>query len=117
MNKTELKELEKKFYVLQDKYNETKSRSAWNEMYLIVLRAVTAAIKQKLVGLPKRNDIDELSLDATNRIMNRYLKPEGYHVQYLLATARFAAVGVLYDKKLQFNDQLLSLDELLEEKA
>lgn len=112
--KEQLKQKENEFYSLQDTYKTTDDPSikkqCWDKMFLLMLDAVTAAIKTKLRDV-MRTDIDELALDATCQVMNRYINIENYTVQYLLATARFAAIGVLYNEKQKFYDRLLSLDK------
>lgn len=114
--KERLKQKENEFYSLQDTYRTTDSPSikkqCWDRMFVLMLHAVTAAIKSKLKGV-LRNDIEDLALEATCQVMNRYTTIENYAVQYLLATARFAAIGVLYNEKQQFYDKMLSLDGYL----
>lgn len=102
------------FYYVQRMYNSStdpkEKKKYWDQMFYMMLRAITAAIKKKLVNV-KRDDIDELALDATCQVMNRYLKPEGYEVQYLLACAHWSAIGVLYNGKQKFKDDCISYEE------
>ena len=105
-SKNVLKQQEMELYKLQDEfyYNGTNKKEIWDKMFFMVLEAVTYAIKKKLIGIV-RNDIDDLALDATCQIMNRYNKSDGYRIKYLLTTANYAAIGVLYNQKQIFLDR------------
>lgn len=107
--KEELKEQEELFYKLQDKYNETKDKECWDKMFFMVHRAINASIKQKLKGV-RRNDVDDLTMDATIKVMSRYQKPQGYNITNLLCAAHFAALDILYNKKQQQVDRELSYE-------
>lgn len=109
MNKDNLKQKELEFYKLQEHYLEYQDKNSWDKMWMFVQKAVEAAIKQKLHGVV-RKDVDDLISQATINIMSRYKRPQSYKIEYLLTTARFAALGVLYTKKQKRIDQEISYE-------
>ncbi|CAJ0610707.1 unnamed protein product [Cylicocyclus nassatus] len=109
MGKQNLKEKELEFYRVQDHWLEHKDKESWDQMWMFVQRAVEAAIKQKLHGVVRR-DVDDLVMTATVNIMARYKRPQGYKIEYLLTTARFGAIGVLYNSKQKQIDQETSYE-------
>ena len=111
--KEQLKLEEEEFYKTQDEYLRTGSKLAWDKMWFQMNKAIGAALKKRLTGI-KRNDVDELTMDATIQVMNRYKKPNGYKVQNLLCCAHWAALGVLCNEKQKRIDQELSYEAYLE---
>lgn len=107
MNKQNLKEKELLFYKLQEHWLEHNDKESWDKMWMLVQRAVEAAIKQKLHGVVRR-DVDDLINQATINIMSRYKRPQSYKIEHLLTAAHFASLGVLYTKKQQQIDQEIS---------
>ena len=79
-------------------------------MFFILHNAILAAIKKCLIGV-KRNDVEDLAMDATIQVMKRYKKHAYYEIKYLLTSARFAAIGILYNKKQMFYDSITSLED------
>lgn len=115
MTKQRLKEIENRFYILQKQYyslkdNKDEQKKVWDQMFFILHNAILAAIKKCLIGV-KRNDVEDLAMDATIQVMNRYKKHAYYEIRYLLASARFAAIGILYNKKQMFYDSITSLED------
>ena len=115
MTKQKLKEIENRFYVLQKQYyslkdNKDEQKKVWDQMFFILHNAILAAIKKCLIGV-KRNDVEDLAMDATIQVMTRYKKHAYYEIKYLLTSARFAAIGILYNKKQMFYDSITSLED------
>ena len=100
MTKQKLKEIENRFYILQKQYyslkdNKDEQKKVWDQMFFILHNAILAAVKKCLIGV-KRNDVEDLAMDATIQVMTRYKKHAYYEIKYLLTSARFAAIGILY---------------------
>lgn len=109
-----LKCLEYEFYRDQKEYNQTKSKQAWDRMFHHIHFAVYTAMKARMRSLSRkgviRDDLDDLVMDATVNIMERYTKPKGYEIKYLLTTADYAALGALHNPKQKFFDSQISLE-------
>lgn len=120
----ELKLKEMDFYSIQNLYLTTDSeevkKKCFDGMFMMVRFAVETAIKLRLGKLAtmgvKRNDLYDLIMNATLKIMSRYKKPNGYRIEYLLTTADYAALGVLHNKRQQFWDSQISYEGWLEYK-
>lgn len=102
-----MKELD--FYHQQNIYNKTQSKESLDKMFFYVKDAVESSIKKKLNGV-KRKDVDDLVMDATLYVMQRYDKNPKYHIDYLLTAAHFASLYILYNKKQKMLDNELSLE-------
>lgn len=104
------------FYRIQNEYlKETdpdKKKKCFDKMFFYVLDAVKAAVKTRLGKLARqgvfRNDEYDLVMNATMNIMERYTKPKGYRIKYLLACADYSALGVLHNARQAFWDKQIS---------
>lgn len=112
-SQNDLKRLDQQFQDAQTNWKLTRNKTAWDSMFLFVNFAVENSIKKRLKGI-KRSDYRDLAMDATIQIMNRYYKNPNYTIQYLPCIAQYAAVQALYNDKQKFQDGILSLDEILE---
>lgn len=110
---SKLKKLDEEFQLCQLNWHETKGKSEWDRMFILTHFAVSNSIKKRLKRI-KRDDFDDLCLEATAQIMNRYVKNENYNINYLPCIASYAAIQVLYNDKQKFQDSVLSLDEIQE---
>lgn len=101
------KEEEEYFYKVQETYLATGEKEAWHQMFFIIQKCIKSAILKCLKRTQvKRDDLDDLVMDATLRLMQRYLRPQKHIVTHLLTSARFEALNVLYNPKQKFNDSV-----------
>lgn len=105
-----LKEKEQEFYKVQENWNLYHRKEDSDKLFFYIYDAVSAAIKQKLIGIT-RNDVDDLIMNATLTVFARYKKDKPYYLSHLLTGAHYAALGVLYNDKQKFDDGLLALDD------
>lgn len=80
-------------------------------MWELIYNATESAVKKQLVGV-YRDDIYDLTLNAACYILARYKKNPEYRITSLPSSCYFAALHIVRDPKLQFNDKLLSLEEI-----
>jgi hypothetical protein len=119
--KMKLKVREYEFYYTQNTFLNTDDvevkKECYQKMFMAVKFAVENAMKKRFGNLAKkgvvRNDFYDMVLDATMNIMNRYNKPKGYKIYYLLTTADYASLGALHNPKQKFQDSMISLDYLI----
>lgn len=112
-SKRELEEKDLKFQADQEEWHKTKSKSAWDAMFLAVYFAIETAMKKRLKGI-YRSDIHDLITDATITVMSRYHRIPEYRVKSLASVAHWAVIGSLYGTKQQRIDRELSYEQLLE---
>lgn len=117
-----LKCKEYEFYYTQNLYikstDEKLKKKYYDKMFFMVQFAVENALKIRLgklarKGAVRRNiaeDFYDFTMGATLNIMNRYKKPKGYKILYLLTTADYAALGILHNPRQQFWDNQMSLE-------
>lgn len=109
-----LKCLEYEFYRDQKEWLSNRNKQAWDRMFHHIHFAVYTAMKARMRTLSRkgvvRDDLDDLVMDATANIMERYTKPKGYEIRYLLTTADYAALGALHNPKQKFWDSQISLE-------
>lgn len=113
LTRKELKQKNLDFQSFQEDWHKTKSKEAWDKMFMSVAFASETAIK-KLLKTVYRDDYKDLALDAAIIIMNRYVKDENYKIDHLPTVARWAAISVLYNDKQKAIDKEISYDYLLE---
>ena len=118
----ELKCQEYEFYYNQNLYlretDEKLKKKYYDKMFLLVKFAVETALKKRLGKLIRKGavrpnmaeDIYDFTIGATLNIMNRYKKPKGYKIKYLLTTADYAALGILHNPRQKFWDSQISLE-------
>ena len=122
IEKLKLKCKEYKFYYTQNLYlnstDEKIKKESFEKMFFMVHFAVEVALKKRLRPLSRqgviRHDFDDLAMDATINVMNRYKKPKGYKVLYLLTTADYAALGILHNPRQKFWDNQVSYEAWLQ---
>lgn len=117
-----LKCKEYEFYYTQNLYikstDEKLKKKYYDKMFFMVQFAVENALKIRLgklarKGAVRRNiaeDFYDFTMGATLNIMNRYKKPKGYKILYLLTTADYAALGILHNPRQKFWDNQMSLE-------
>lgn len=119
-----LKCKEYEFYYTQNLYikstDEKLKKKYYDKMFFMVQFAVENALKIRLGKLARKGavrhniaeDFYDFTMGATLNIMNRYKKPKGYKILYLLTTADYAALGILHNPRQQFWDCMLSYEAL-----
>lgn len=117
-----LKCKEYEFYYTQNLYikstDEKLKKKYYDKMFFMVQFAVENALKIRLGKLASKGavrhniaeDFYDFTMGATLNIMNRYKKPKGYKILYLLTTADYAALGILHNPRQQFWDNQMSLE-------
>lgn len=111
LSRAELNALNKQFLEVQEHYRQYRDIESWHKMWEMIYNATESAVKKQLVGI-YRDDIHDLTLDATCYISARYKKNPEYRITSLPSSCYFAALHIVRDPKLQFNDKLLSLEEI-----
>lgn len=119
-----LKCKEYEFYYTQNLYikstDEKLKKKYYDKMFFMVQFAVENALKIRLGKLARKGliransseDFYDFTMGATLNIMNRYKKPKGYKILYLLTTADYAALGILHNPRQKFWDCMLSYEAL-----
>lgn len=116
----ELKLKEMRYYKIQAIFNnkdtdEKTKKKCYDEMFFMMKFAIENAFKARLGKLHvSRTDFYDLSMNATVNVMQRYKKPKGYTTDSLLATAYYAALAELHNKKQKWYDQMLSYESFSE---
>jgi hypothetical protein len=106
------------FYYNQRVYltttDEKLKKACFDKMFLAVNFAVETALKKRWKKLAAcgvvRNDFEDMLSTITLAIMNRYKKPKGYCIKYLLTIAELAVFGILHSPRQRFEDSMLSFE-------
>lgn len=110
------KELE--FYYTQHIYltttDEKLKKVCFDKMFFAVNFAVETALKKRWGILAAngvvRNDFEDMLSTITLAVMERYKKPKGYCIGYLLTVAELAVFGILHSTRQRFEDSVLSFE-------
>lgn len=106
------------FYYTQRIYltttDEKLKKTCFDKMFFAVNFAVETALKKKWGKLAAngivRNDFEDMLSKITLTIMERYKKPKGYCIKYLLTVAELAVFGILHSPRQRFEDSMLSFE-------
>ena len=106
------------FYYTQRVYltttDEKLKKACFDKMFLAVNFAVETALKKRWRKLAAsgivRNDFEDMLSKITLAIMERYKKPKGYCIKYLLTIAELAVFGILHSPRQRFEDSMLSFE-------
>lgn len=106
------------FYYTQRVYltttDEKLKKACFDKMFLAVNFAVETALKKKWRKLAAsgivRNDFEDMLSRITLTIMERYKKPKGYYIGYLLTVVELAVLGILHSPRQRFEDSMLSFE-------
>lgn len=106
------------FYYTQRIYltttDEKLKKTCFDKMFFAVNFAVETALKKKWGKLAAngivRNDFEDMLSKITLTIMERYKKPKGYCIGYLLTVAELAVFGILHSPRQRFEDSMLSFE-------
>ena len=106
------------FYYTQRVYltttDEKLKKACFDKMFLAVNFAVETALKKKWRKLAAngivRNDFEDMLSRITLAIMERYKKPKGYYIGYLLTVVELAVLGILHSPRQRFEDSMLSFE-------
>ena len=92
----------------QEIYLNTHDTKSWDKMFLCVMKCCEVQTR-KIMG-NKGGDILDYSMQATVNIMNRYKKPKGYKIDYLVTVCRNECFSLTQKAKEKFYRSILSLD-------
>ena len=106
------------FYYNQHIYltttDEKLKKICFDKMFFAVNFAVETALKKRWKKLAAkgvvRDDFEDMLSTITLAIMERYKKPKGYYIGYLLTVAELAVLGILHSPKQRFEDSMLSFE-------
>lgn len=106
------------FYYNQHIYltttDEKLKKVCFDKMFFAVNFAVETALKKRWKKLASqgvvRNDFEDMLSTITLAIMERYKKPKGYYIGYLLTVAELAVFGILHSPRQRFEDSMLSFE-------
>lgn len=106
------------FYYNQHIYltttDEKLKKACFDKMFFAVNFAVEAALKKRWKKLAAkgvvRDDFEDMLSTITIAIMERYKKPKGYYIGYLLTVAELAVLGILHSPKQRFEDSMFSFE-------
>ena len=106
------------FYYNQHIYltttDEKLKKICFDKMFFAVNFAVETALKKRWKKLAAkgvvRDDFEDMLSTITLTIMERYKKPKGYYIGYLLTVAELAVLGILHSPKQRFEDSMLSFE-------
>lgn len=106
------------FYYTQHIYltttDEKLKKACFDKMFLAVNFAVETALKKRWKKLASqgvvRDDFEDMLSTITLAVMERYKKPKGYYIGYLLTVAELAVFGILHSPKQRFEDSMLSFE-------
>ena len=106
------------FYYNQHIYltttDEKLKKICFDKMFFAVNFAVETALKKRWKKLSAkgvvRDDFEDMLSTITLAIMERYKKPKGYYIGYLLTVAELAVLGILHSPKQRFEDSMLSFE-------
>ena len=106
------------FYYTQHVYltttDEKLKKACFDKMFFAVNFAVETALKKRWKKLAAngvvRDDFEDMLSTITLAIMERYKKPKGYYIGYLLTVAELAVFGILHSPKQRFEDSMLSFE-------
>lgn len=106
------------FYYNQHIYltttDEKLKKVCFDKMFFAVNFAVETALKKRWKKLAAkgvvRDDFEDMLSTITIAIMERYKKPKGYYIGYLLTVAELAVLGILHSPKQRFEDSMLSFE-------
>lgn len=106
------------FYYNQHIYltttDEKLKKACFDKMFFAVNFAVETALKKRWKKLAAkgvvRDDFEDMLSTITLTIMERYKKPKGYYIGYLLTVAELAVLGILHAPKQRFEDSMLSFE-------
>ena len=106
------------FYYNQHVYltttDEKLKKICFDKMFFAVNFAVETALKKRWKKLSAkgvvRDDFEDMLSTITLTIMERYKKPKGYYIGYLLTVAELAVFGILHSPKQRFEDSMLSFE-------
>lgn len=116
--KLSLKCREFEFYYNQHIYltttDEKLKKACFDKMFFAVNFAVETALKKKWKKLAAsgivRDDFEDMLSTITLAVMERYKKPKGYYIRYLLTVAELAVFGILHSPRQRFEDSMLSFE-------
>lgn len=106
------------FYYNQHIYltttDEKLKKACFDKMFFAVNFAVETALKKRWKTLAAngvvRNDFEDMLSTITLAVMERYKKPKGYYIGYLLTVAELAVFGILHSPRQRFEDSMLSFE-------
>lgn len=106
------------FYYNQHVYltttDEKLKKICFDKMFFAVNFAVETALKKRWKKLSAkgvvRDDFEDMLSTITLTIMERYKKPKGYYIGYLLTVAELAVFGILHSPKQRLEDSMLSFE-------
>ena len=106
------------FYYNQHIYltttDEKLKKICFDKMFFAVNFAVETALKKRWKKLAAkgvvRDDFEDMLSTITIAIMERYKKPKGYYIGYLLTVAELAVLGILHSPRQRFEDSTLSFE-------
>ena len=106
------------FYYNQHVYltttDEKLKKACFDKMFFAVNFAVETALKKRWKKLSAkgvvRDDFEDMLSTITLTIMERYKKPKGYYIGYLLTVAELAVFGILHSPKQRLEDSMLSFE-------
>jgi hypothetical protein len=105
---------ERGLFTLQDKYlNGGRKSTDLGPMYLEMKRYTENILKgraRKKKAFSKAF-LEEKSIDATNRLMERYLKEPNFYIRASFGMMLSKSLGSMYNKKDLMIDQAVSLDQ------
>lgn len=109
---------ELEFYYVQRIYltttDEKLKKACFDKMYFAVNFAVETALKKRWGILAAkgvvRNDFEDMLSTITLAVMERYKKPKGYYIGYLLTVVGLAVFGILHSERQRFADSMLSFE-------
>lgn len=106
------------FYYTQHVYltttDEKLKKVCFDKMFFAVNFAVETALKKRWKQLAVsgvvRDDFEDMLSTITLAVMERYKKPKGYYIGYLLTVAELAVFGILHSPRQRFEDSMLSFE-------
>lgn len=106
------------FYYAQHVYltttDEKLKKACFDKMFFAVHFAVETALKKRWKKLAAngivRDDFEDMLSTITLTVMERYKKPKGYYIGYLLTVAELAVFGILHSPRQRFEDSMLSFE-------
>ena len=96
------------FNKAQEDYLNTHNPKSWDKMFVCVMKCCEVQVR-KIMGSKCEDNLD-YSMQATVNIMNRYKKPKGYKIDYLVTVCRNECFSLTQKAKEKFYRSILSLD-------
>ncbi len=97
------------FLFAQENFLKTKNKKDWDRMFFYVFKACGVQLK-KYIEKKRIFLSGEVfyfrQIDATMAIMQRYLKPEGYKIQFIVTVARNSVFDIMTRKKTREQEEI-----------